>query len=153
MPEPRPVTVTIQIRWRDLDPLGHVNNAVYLSYFELARLAYIHAVLPDGAETDPATRLPRDFQFTVAAVEIRYRSPALLADQLQVAIHVSRVGRKSFVFEYVIRDRASGRLIADGSSTQVWFDYAANASQAIPEEIIQRMEALQEAPISRPQSA
>ena len=45
MSDPVPVQMPIQIRWRDLDALGHVNNAVYLTYFELARLAYIRAVL------------------------------------------------------------------------------------------------------------
>ena len=45
MSDPVPVKLAIQIRWRDLDVLGHVNNAVYLTYFELARLAYVRAVL------------------------------------------------------------------------------------------------------------
>ena len=45
MPDPAPVKVPIQVRWRVLDALGHVNNAVYLTYFELARLGYIRALL------------------------------------------------------------------------------------------------------------
>ncbi len=55
MPDPVPVRVPIQIRWRDLDALGHVNNAVYLTYFELARLAYIRALLGEGAQIDRRT--------------------------------------------------------------------------------------------------
>ncbi len=47
-------------------------------------------------------------------------------------IWVSQVGRKSFVFEYRITDEATGRLIAEGCSTQVWFDYAAGESRAVP---------------------
>ncbi len=149
MPEPKPVLVPIQVRWRDLDALGHVNNAVYLSYFELARMAYLNALLPPGTELDPGTWLPRDFQFILAQLEIHYRSPAVLTDRLQVAVHVSRVGRKSFVFQYAITDTASGRLIADGHSTQVWFDYSANASHPIPGEAIARIEALQGVPVQR----
>jgi acyl-CoA thioester hydrolase len=149
MAETKPVIVPIQIRWRDLDALGHVNNAVYLSYFELARIAYLNAVLPAGSETDPATWLPRDFQFILAEAQIRYRSPAVLTDRLQIAIHVSHVGRKSFIFDYTIMDQNSGRLIAEGCSTQVWYDYATKCSQPIPEPAINAIEALQGAPVAR----
>ena len=54
MPDPVPVKLAIQIRWRDLDALGHVNNAVYLTYFELARLAYVRTLLGADAPHRPA---------------------------------------------------------------------------------------------------
>jgi acyl-CoA thioesterase FadM len=66
-----------------------------------------------------------------------------------VAIHVSKVGRKSFVFDYTITDQTSGRLIAEGCSTQVWYDYSSKSSQAIPEAAIAAIEALQGAPVAR----
>ncbi len=144
-----PVVIPIQLRWRDLDALAHVNNAVYLSYFELARLSYIRALLGPDAPIDPRTTLPTDFQFILAEVNIRYRSPATLEDQLSIAIWVSQVGRKSFVFDYRIADERTGRLVAEGCSTQVWYDYAAKASRLLPETIVAQMEALQEGPISR----
>ena len=149
MSDPVPVKVPIQVRWRDLDALGHVNNAVYLTYFELARLGYIRALLGEDAEIDPRTLLPADFQFILAEVTCHYRSPATLRDRLSVAIWVSQVGRKSFVFEYRITDEGSGRLIAEGCSTQVWYDYAAGESRPVPKEIAIRMERLQEAEIIR----
>ncbi len=58
---PSPVRVPIQIRWRDLDALGHVNNAVFISYFEYARLAYIRDLLGPDAAVDRQTMLPVDF--------------------------------------------------------------------------------------------
>jgi acyl-CoA thioester hydrolase len=149
MSDPVPVKFAIQIRWRDLDALGHVNNAVYLTYFELARLAYVRALLGADAARDPHTLLPVDFQFILAEVTCHYRSPATLGDQLVAAIWVSQVGRKSFVFEYRINDEVTGRLVAEGCSTQVWFDYAAGESRAVPPETVARMEELQEAPILR----
>ena len=149
MPEPVPVKVPIQMRWRDLDALGHVNNAVYLTYFELARLGYIRALLGEDAEIDPRTLLPVGFQFILAEVTCHYRSPATLRDELAVTIWVSRVGRKSFVFEYRITDETTGRLIAEGCSTQVWYDYAVSQSGAVPAGIVTRMEEMQRAPISR----
>ena len=110
MTDPVPVKLPIQIRWRDLDTLGHVNNTVYLSYFELARLAYVRALLGEDAAMDRRTMLPADFQFILAEVNIRYRSPATLGDLLEVTIWVSQVGRKSFVFEYRL-DRAAIRPV------------------------------------------
>jgi acyl-CoA thioester hydrolase len=144
-----PVRVTLDIRWRDLDALGHVNNAVYLTYFEQARLGYIKALVGDQAEIDRRTLLPRDFQFIMAEVTCHYRSPATLGDQLQVAIHVSKVGHKSFVFEYRIIDEVAERLVAEGCSTQVWYDYGAGISIPVPEEVVTQMESLQAAPIKR----
>ena len=149
MSEPVPVQIPIQIRWRDLDALGHVNNAVYVTYFELARLAYVRALLGADAPIDPHTLLPTDFEFILAEVTCHYRSPATLGDQLTAAIWVAQVGRKSFVFEYRITDEVTGRLVAEGCSTQVWYDYAANESRSVPAEIVTRMESLQGAPIPR----
>jgi acyl-CoA thioester hydrolase len=149
MSDPVPIKLAIQIRWRDLDALGHVNNAVYLTYFELARLAYVRALLGADAPRDPRTLLPYDFQFILAEVTCHYRSPATLRDELAVTIWVSRVGRKSFVFEYRLTDEVTGRLVAEGCSTQVWFDYETTESRPVPAEIVARMEAMQGVALSR----
>jgi len=149
MSDPVPVKLAIQIRWRDLDALGHVNNAVYLTYFELARLAYVRALLGANATIDRRTLLPTDFQFILAEVTCHYRSPATLGDQLAATIWGSQVGRRSFVFEYRIHDEVTRRLVAEGCSTQVWYDYAASESRPVPVEIVARMESLQGMPIPR----
>ncbi len=151
MTEPVPVRVPVQVRWRDLDALGHVNNAVYITYFEFARLAYIRALLGPEAAIDRRTALPVEFQFILAEVNCQFRLPLTLRDRPVVAIWVSQVGRKSFVFQYRVTDEGDGRLYAEGCSTQVWFDYAANESRPVPGEIVARMEALQGATIARPE--
>ncbi len=148
-PVPRPVRVPIQIRWPDLDALGHVNNAVFITYFAHARLMYARELLGPDAPTDPRTMLPADFQFILAEVRCSYRSPVTLDDRPVVAIWVSRVGRKSFVFEYRMTDDKSGRLLAEGCSTQVWYDYATGTSQVIPEAIIGKIESWQGAKVQR----
>ena len=149
MSEPVPVKMPIQVRWRDLDALGHVNNAVYLSYFEHARLGYLRALLGDEFEVDPRTMLPVGYGIILAEVICHYRSPVTIRDRPVVAIHVSQVGRKSFVFEYRMTDEISGRLLAEGCSTQVWYDYAVGRSVSVPGEAISRMEVLQRASIRR----
>jgi acyl-CoA thioester hydrolase len=149
MPETVPVRVPMEIRWRDLDALGHVNNAVYLRYLEYARMEYVRSLLGDAPLLDDRTPLPRDFQFIMAEISISYRSPAMLGDQLVIELYVSKTGHKSFVFEYQITEQKSGRLIATACSTQVWYDYAARESRLVPEEMITRMETLQGRPIPR----
>jgi len=140
---PTPVRVPVQIRWRDLDALGHVNNAVFITYFEHARLTYIRELLGPDARVDPQTLLPIDFQFILAEVTCRYRSPVTLDDAPVVEAWVSQVGRKSFVFEYRMLDQKTGRRLAEGCSTQVWYDYRAGESRVVPEEIIKMINALQ----------
>lgn len=142
-PVPTPVRVPIQIRWRDLDALGHVNNAVFITYFEFARLAYIRELLGPDAEIDRQTMLPVDFQFILAEVMCSYRSPVTLEDRPVVEIWVSEVGRKSFVFQYRMTDERSGRLLAEGRSAQVWYDYRAGTSVVIPQHVIEMIEAKQ----------
>ena len=148
-PVPNPTNIPVQVRWRDLDALGHVNNAVFITYFEFARLAFIRDLLGPDAAIDRQTMLPVDFQFILAEVTCSYRSPVTLEDTPVVQIWVSEVGRKSFVFLYRMTDERSGRLLAEGRSTQVWYDYRAGASRAIPEDVIERIEARQGAPLER----
>jgi acyl-CoA thioester hydrolase len=143
MEEAVPVRVPVQVRWRDMDALGHVNNAVYVTYLELARIAYVRALVGADAQIDRGTPLPVGFQFILAEVNLKYRYPATLGDQLVVHVWVSSVGRKSWVFDYRITDENAGRLFAEGCTTQVWYDYAAGASRSLPEEVIFKMEQLQ----------
>jgi acyl-CoA thioester hydrolase len=148
-PVPTPVRIPVQIRWRDLDPLGHLNNAVFITYFEHARLTYIRELLGPDAPIDRRTLLPVDFQFILAEVTCHFRSPVTLDDRPVVEVWVSQVGRKSFVFEYRMLDEKTGRLLAEGCSTQVWYDYAAGVSRRVPEEIARMFEAKQGMAIER----
>ena len=147
MSDPVPIKLAIQIRWRDLDALGHVNNAVYLTYFELARLAYIRALLGEDAAIDRRTLMPVDFQFILAEVTCHYRSPATLGAQLATSLWVSQVGRKSFVFEYRINDEVTGGWWRRDAAHRSGSTTRAGESRPVPAAIIARMEGLQGAPI------
>ena len=111
----------IQVRFRDLDSLRHVNNAVYLTYLEIARMGYWKAL---RFEPVPPSML-------LARVEIDYVKPLLLDDQVEIALRVSEMGTKSFVMAFEIT--ANGTIAAKGSSVLVWFDHAANLSVVIPD--------------------
>ncbi len=121
----------IDVRWRDLDPMGHVNNAVYLTYFETARLAYRQALAP-GEKLK--------FPFILANATVNYLAPVNLGERLIAHIRVSHLGTKSFEYEYLITEEASGRAVATGSTVQVGYDYEKKKTFDIPPEFRQRIE-------------
>jgi acyl-CoA thioester hydrolase len=123
-------TFSQDVAFRDLDGLGHVNNAVYLSYVESARLAYMQEVLGP---------LELDELGIVADVKISFRSPAALGETLEVGHRVSRVGETSLVFDFEVRGR-DGRLVAEGSTVHVAFDYGVQRPVPVPEEWRRRIE-------------
>jgi acyl-CoA thioester hydrolase len=126
----------IDVRFRDCDPLGHVNNAVYATYFEVARFGYWREALgytrADG------------FRFIMARIECNFRSQAHAGDALDVRIRVGRIGRSSFTFDYQIVAAEDGRLVADGSSVQVMYDYEARRSEQIPDAFRARVSAFEQ---------
>ena len=115
----------LETRYPDYDTKGHVNNAVFLTYFEVARArAWLDVV--GGA---------LDFPFVVAEATVRYVSEAMIGDPLDVEISTAEVRTKAWVWRYRILDRRDDTLVAEGSTVQVMFDYEARRSVAIPEEL------------------
>ncbi len=117
----------IQIRYMDLDPQWHVNNAKFLSYLETARMEYLlHLGLWDG----------KDFfrlGLIVASVQLDYLAPIKLEQHIQVGAGISRMGTKSLDFEYEIQDVDTGQILARGSTPMVSYDYKSSTSIPIPE--------------------
>ncbi len=111
-----PLAVPIEVRFRDMDSMGHVNNAVFFTYFENARIAYWRAV--------PAIRSRRALDYILARAECDFRSPATVEDALACHIRVGSFGRSSFTFEYLLRDGRTGRVVAEGRTVQAIYDYA-----------------------------
>jgi acyl-CoA thioester hydrolase len=112
------VTIPIEVRFSDLDALGHVNNAVYFTYFEIARIGYLRTV--SGRRV-----VLRDIALVIVDAACHYISPALLDEILHVDVRVSHMRRSSFAFEYRIRDSVDDRLIVEGRTIQTAFDHRA----------------------------
>jgi acyl-CoA thioester hydrolase len=110
--------------------MGHVNNAVYLTYLELARFAYWKA-----AEIG---RLAGEVSYIIARVEIDFRAPATTGEVLDIAIAVTGLGRTSFSMAYEIRN-AEGRLVAAAKSVQAAYDYDADKTVPLPAAIKERL--------------
>lgn len=120
----------LQVRFRDCDPMGHVNNAVYLTYLEQARFNHWRASgiadlreQPDSAAT-PAAGSRGVPGVILARAEIDYRRPATYGDTLDVVVGIAAIGRTSFTYEYEIRD-TQGQVVATARTVLVAFDYAA----------------------------
>ena len=135
-------THQLEVRFRDCDAMGHVNNAVYLTYLEQARFhhwrasgiakAITSAAASDAAVTDDVPGV------IVARAEIDYRRAAKHGDLLSVNVGVAAIGRTSFTYEYEIVDQ-SGALIATAKTVIVRFDHAAGRPVPVSEELKQAL--------------
>ncbi|MEA3334715.1 MAG: thioesterase family protein [Chloroflexota bacterium] len=144
-----PVSATVSVRYRDLDPLGHVNNAVYASYLEWARVAYRLKLAEIEGREVPRELAATDIEYVIAQLTINYRSPAFLGEQLDIGIKVSSIGRTSFVYEYSITERDSGRLVATARSVQVMVDNETGDKKPVPDEFLNAIETLEDRPVPR----
>jgi acyl-CoA thioester hydrolase len=125
-----PIVVPVDVRYRDLDTFNHVNNAVYLTYFEQARVAYFKSL---GWRSDDAS-------VVVARAEVNYRRPIFLGDEVRVGCRVARFGNKSYIMEYLIT--ANGEVAADGRTVQVFLKRGSPAE--LPEELLDKIKAVEE---------
>lgn len=123
----------IHVRFSDLDVLGHVNNNIYSSYFEISRVHYLGQVL--GRNWDWS-------KFTVVLVSnsIEFLLPVLLTDEPYVSLKVEHIGRKSFSLSYILT--VNDVVHSTGSSTLVAFDGSTNHSMEIHPEMRKALETL-----------
>ncbi len=134
--EPEPsyrFRTTIDIRFRDIDALGHVNNAVYFTYLEIARSAYFGALLGRPLVVE-------DFSIVVAEAQCRYRSPAFYGERLVIEMAAVGVRSRSFELRYRISVEETGRLVAEARTVQVAYDHQAKRSTAFSPEFRRQVE-------------
>jgi acyl-CoA thioester hydrolase len=118
----------IEVRYGDLDPQGHVNNAKYLTYMEQARIAYIShlGLWPGGSFLDVGIIL--------AEARVTFREAIRYGQSVRVGVRVTHLGTKSLTMEYCLEDDDDGRQLATGSSILVAYDYRSRQSIQIPDE-------------------
>lgn len=115
----------LETRYADYDTKGHVNNAVYLVYFEIARTrAWIDAV-----------RGSPDAPFILAEASVRFVRPGMIGMPLDIEVTTSDVRTKAWVWRYRIVDARDDELIAEGQTVQVMYDYDARRSVPIPDDV------------------
>lgn len=128
------VSTQIQVRFSDLDPLGHVNNANYFTYFEEGRVAYFKKFKNIKFIGNP------EQSFILAHISCDFKSPATIGETLIVSLRIKEIKNSSFSMEYLIEDMDSGRIVATGESIQVCFDYKNNRKISISKEMRKRFE-------------
>lgn len=128
------------MRFNDLDGMGHVNNAVFLTYLEQARLAWFRSY---GEEESMALT-----DVILARTEIDFRSPLVFGETVTIGLRPSRLGTKSFELEYELR--VGERLVAEARSVLVGYDYDAAQSAEVPERWRRRLNDRAGAGISAP---
>ncbi len=126
------ITHRLQVRFRDCDPLGHVNNAVYLTYLEQARFHLWKAQLGFVAKSAADTG-PRGVGFIMARMEIDFRAQAKYGDELDVTLSLDGFGRTSFTYSYEIINAATGQVVSTARSVLVRFDYDAQKPAVLDE--------------------
>ena len=131
-----PVIARISIRYNDLDPYGHVNNAAYLEFFEEIRLAYWRALADlTGFDELEAGDVP-GARYVIAETTVRYKAPIFLDDALHGAASVPTVGNRSYAMDFELRTGETfedGTLVAEGFAAHVFFDPVKDAVQPRPD--------------------
>jgi acyl-CoA thioester hydrolase len=122
-------------RFRDTDAMGHINNAVYVTYLEVARQIY-------WARLDALADYRR-VPFILAHVTIDFRSEALVSEVLEAGIQLAWIGNRSFSFAYRIWEKTSGRTVAEASTVQVCYDYGAKKTMPMPEALRRAFESFE----------
>jgi len=117
----------IEVRYGDLDPQGHVNNARFLTYMEQARIEYIRRLgLWNGGSF-------QDIGIILADIQVSFRAPILFGMQVLTGVRISRLGSKSLVMDYRLADAQTGQEFAAGSSVIVTYDYPSEQTIPIPD--------------------
>lgn len=134
-----PYEMKIEVVFRDIDAMGHVNNAVFFTYFETARIKYLTEIMEGSGRIGYEVL---DLPLILVEATCTYKSQALLGEKLCLGLGLSRFGTKSFDLIYRIEGE-DGRLVAEGKTVQVMYDYVARQAFPIPDNIKEYVSAYQ----------
>jgi acyl-CoA thioester hydrolase len=141
--------VDVEVRFADTDAMGHVNNAVYLTYCEMARIRYWSDVTgePVSAGHEGAESL------ILAEARITYRAPVFHSETVTVETRATHIGRSSFTLEHRLTACGPGgspRLVATSDSVMVRYDYATGRPSPLSDDIVAALEAFEGRSLRRP---
>jgi len=117
-----------EVRYGDLDPQGHVNNAKYLTYFEQARIYYLIEL---GLFSKDQSFM--EVGVIIADIHITYHAPTHYGDPIKVGVRTSKIGNKSFTTEQCVMHAETGQVMASGTVVLVTFDYKEAKTITVPE--------------------
>ena len=129
-----------EVLFRDLDAMGHVNNVALVAFMEDARVEYWRALRKDHGL--------KGINFILAEVTCRYVSPAHFGETLLIGIRARNLGNKSFHFEYRMEELTSARLVTEGKSVQVMYDYKKQKTMPLDDRMRDAVAALEKLELS-----
>lgn len=132
-----PVVIEIPVAWGEMDAFQHVNNIVYLRYFESVRIVYFERLgfMDIMGQTGVGPIL--------AETRCRYRKPLTYPDTLSVGARVSELGEDRFVIQHRVVSHKLGAVAAEGEGTLVAYNYREKRKSAIPDEVRRRIQELE----------
>lgn len=129
----------IDVRYGDLDPQGHLNNAMYLTYFETGRIKYFtHLGLFKPGDSF------QNIGMIMADAQVTFRSAVEYGTSVKVGVRISRLGNKSMNSEYVIVNAETGEELATGASVLVGYDYHSGKTCPIPDDWREKISGFEE---------
>lgn len=128
-----PFTVEIPVRFRDIDGMGHVNNAVFFTYMEQARSEWYRHLM--------GVKSVAEFDFILAHASCDFKEAIGFGETVVVTLKLTKIGDSSFRFAYEIRSKKPGRLFATGESVQVCYDYGKKKPIPIPSAFRRKLKA------------
>ena len=131
-----------RVRFGDLDANRHLNNVVFLRYFESARIAFLRTLIPEHSPTNPDAR--RGFGLIFAECHIRYRSPVSFDEEVAVECTIGEVRRSAF--QVCFDMRVGERQVAVGDGWLVGYSYTEERAARLPEHVRELLCAEQHTP-------
>ena len=131
--------IPVQLRFNDVDVIGHVNNTVYFSFFDLGKTTYFEAVR--GSHIDWA-----GVDLVICHIEADFISPIFLKDKIEACTAITRIGTKSLTMEQAIIDTTTGQIKCTCRTIMVGFDPATNTSKEISEQWKEAIRAYEQNP-------
>ncbi|HRV34785.1 MAG TPA: thioesterase family protein [Desulfomonilia bacterium] len=126
------IITDITIRFRDIDSMGHVNNAVFFTYFEEGRKEFLHTLFNIVN--------PDEYNFILAHIECDYLKPVRISDPISLHLWVGETGQKKFDLVYKIVNRNDQSIVyASGRSVQIFYDYKKNLTVPIPQYFLDKI--------------
>ena len=121
-------SLKLQVRWGDMDALGHVHNAEYLRYFEQSRIAWLESL---GYQTTGKGTGP-----ILVKVSVTFLKPIVYPTELEVRLYAARVGTTSFTLaSEIVNGRDAAERFTEGEFVTVWVDYEASKSVPVPDRL------------------
>jgi acyl-CoA thioester hydrolase len=132
--------MALDIRWSDMDEMRHVNNAVYLTYFEQARVYYFR---------DACQWNWKEIGVILASAHVDYLRPVVFPNPTTIYVRTNKIGNKSFELSYLITSFVNHveELTTTGYTTMVLYDYDTNKSVLIPDDLRNRISRYESIPV------